>query len=845
MTPAELTFPVDPLLDDIASQLAQHPALLLTAEPGAGKTTRVPLHLLKQAWLADQTIVMLEPRRLAARNAARYMAQQLGEQVGETVGYRIRLEQRESANTRLLVVTEGILTRMLQQDPELSGVGLIIFDEFHERHLSSDLALALSQQCQQVWREDLKLLVMSATLDTDSLTAKLAAPVIHCPGRGFPVELFYRPKQQSDEPLARQVCRTVAEVLGSGRSGHILVFLPGTADIRRLQEQLQQQYENNEQLLILPLHGQLDDQQQKRALQDPPAGQRKILLATNIAESSLTLNGVDCVIDSGLERRMEFSPASGLGQLRTRDISQASATQRMGRAGRQRAGVCYRLWPESTHHTRPAHIEAEIRHSDLTPLLLELLLWGAQPDELVWLDFPPAAALAQARQLLYRLGYLEQPDSTQLSGDGAAAARLGMEPRWASALLQAQAHGSHQRCAELAAILQEWPHQQRRSDDIERLFQYASQQKLWQQRVKPLANRWLQQLPTRQPAFDTPYSLADCCLLAFPERLAQRRSNSTNGSSYRMANGVGVELQPDSDLHGHEWLVILDLTGGTPNRVRAALSISQQELAALLQQHPHWLSSNTVVDWQQQGTLLAERQQKIGQLVWQKQTIRDLSAADWRAAWLDYFAHPSQGLQRLGKLDWSDDCHNLRQRVALLRQYQVSQTETEENWPDWSDAGLLTTVADWLLPWLDNCRNERQLKALDMLNILKSSLSWQQQQQLDDWLPTHWQVPSGSRITIDYSQTPPRLSVKLQEMFGEPTQPAVLKGNLKLTLQLLSPGRKPLQLTQDLPNFWQNAYKEVRKEMRGRYPKHPWPEDPLSAEATALTKRALQRRDNN
>ncbi len=844
-TPA---FPVDPLIPDIVSALADNDSLLLTAEPGAGKTTRVPLALLQAEWLAGQQIIMLEPRRLAARNAARYMASQLGEQVGETVGYRIRLENRSSAQTRLLVVTEGVLTRMLQSDPELNGVGLIIFDEFHERHLHSDLALALCHQCQQVWRDDLKLLIMSATLDTDRLGEQLQAPLIHCPGRGFPVELDYRPARSPDERLPQQVARVVDEALNAA-DGHILVFLPGVADIQRCSDQLQPLLADHIQ--VLPLHGQLTDQQQKAALADVAAGQRKLLLATNIAESSLTLNGVDCVIDSGLERRLQYHPASSLSQLNTVNISQASAKQRMGRAGRQQPGRCYRLWPESTHHTRAQHIEPEIAQTDLSQLQMELMQWGASSDELLWLTPPPHASLNRAKQLLQSLGLCDgqQQGQQQLTAIGQFAARLGMDVRWAAALAHT-ASDSRRQTALLAAMMQEWPHKQSRSDDLERRWQWAQQQSLWKQRIEPLAQRWLSsagkatvqtsEKDTNSDEHD--HTLAMLTLLAYPDRLARRRGNHSAGKDsasgqYQLTSGTGVQLQRDSDLMNADWLVAVDVQG---EWIRAAIAISQNEIERWLAQFPQQLNRSVVVEWQANGSLLAEQQQRIGQLIWQRQPITNMSAEDWQSAWLDYFSRGRQSRQRLQQLNWTDDCHTLRQRIELVANSSISSPDGEP-WPDVSDDGLLANVEGWLLPYLSDCRNEKQLRQLDMLQLLKSTLSWPQQQALETLAPTHWQVPSGSRIRLDYSENPPVLPVKLQEMFGEPTQPAILNGQLQLLIHLLSPGRKPLQVTRDLPHFWQHGYVEVRKEMRGRYPKHPWPEDPLSAEATALTKRALQR----
>ncbi len=818
--------------------------VLLSAEPGAGKTTRVPLALLHEDWLSGQRIIMLEPRRLAARNAARFMAQQLHEAVGETVGYRIRLEQTVSAATRIEVVTEGILTRMLQDDPELNGVGLIIFDEFHERNLHSDLALALAHQCQQLLRPELRLLVMSATLDADSLGDKLQAPLLHSPGRGFAVSHCYRPLPNSNVRLAEHCASVIREALNAHNDGDVLAFLPGVADISHVQALLQETLNG---VLLAPLHGQLSDSEQKTALSPAPAGMRKVILATNIAESSLTIDGVRIVVDSGLERRMSFSPATGISQLQTRTISQASSVQRAGRAGRQAEGFCYRLWREEEQSRREPHIRAEILDTDLAPLLLELLHWGADLNDLLWLTPPPAASLNQARQILAQLGMLQPDAPLRLNEHGQRCAALGLEPRWAHALLCAQRLGMAAEACELVAVLQEWPHQQRHSDDAERLLSQARrQQGLWYNRVRPLTQRWQRQLRATSAA-----STLDCALiiaLAFPDRIAQRRSNKNNNNlSFRLSGGTGAELQHNSDLHNADYLAIADISGGQPDRIRLAAMLNSNTMMPLQEVAPQLFSERTEIGWNDSGQLKALRHQCLGQLILSSKPLPALSAADWQQAWRDYF------LQRgLSDLPWQDDANTLRSRMTLAAQYLNHNDAEAEQWPDISDQGLLQRLDDWLLPFCDNARNLRDLNKIALADALLSLLSWEQQQQLAQQLPTHWQVASGSRIALQYSnnpnrpndhqEQPPVLAVKLQEMFGYEDQPAVLNGRLPLLIHLLSPARRPLQVTRDLPHFWRHTYAEVRKDMRGRYPKHPWPEDPLSAEATALTKRALDKR---
>lgn len=852
--------PIDALLPQICSGLHQNTRLVLTAEPGAGKTTRVPLAMLEEPWLGGKTIVMLEPRRLAARNAARFMAQQLGESVGETVGYRIRLEQKSSASTRILVVTEGILTRMLQSDPELGDVGLIIFDEFHERHLHSDLALALSLQCQEVLRDDLRILLMSATLDTDTLCQSLDAPLLNSKGRSFPVEVHYRPIKNANERFEDQFTRVVKEAIQQ-TDGHILAFLPAIALINRLCERLSQELPRD--IDVLPLHGQLDDERQAQAIgsftgasaESDKTAVRKLLLATNIAESSLTIDGVRVVIDSGLERRMEFSPATGLSALKTRPISQASSIQRSGRAGRQSAGISYRLWSESEQNHRPAHHQAEILNADLSPLLFELKQWGAEADELFWLDPPPTASLNQASDLLIKLGICTKADDSDVSlltEHGKHCASSGMEPRLAHALLTSHQEGAGKLAANIIALMQEVAGLH--SDDLESLLpalehSQSSRKPVWVFRAKSLSQRLQKHLPSRSkpPVNLTPPVVI---ALAYPDRIAQLRSvqsSSAQPCTYKLAHGSGIELQRDSELQGKAWLAVATLTGGQPNRVRLAAELTEQDLEKLVELCPWLLQERLEISWQDEGHLKAERQQKLGDIIWRRKPIQQLSAADWQAAWRSFFKRGtaaqsgSQQASQLAALNWTDENIQLRRRITLLR-----QTFPEDHWPDTSDDALIERMDDWLMPYLTEAKHQKHLKQLPLTHMLLSLLEWHQREQLDQLAPTHWTVPSGSRIRLEYQedarQSPPVLAVKLQEMLGYEQQPSILNGRLPLMIHLLSPAQRPIQVTQDLPHFWRHTYADVRKDMRGRYPKHPWPENPIGAEATALTKRALSRR---
>ncbi|ASP40198.1 ATP-dependent helicase HrpB [Bacterioplanes sanyensis] len=792
------SLPIDALLSDIQQYLSQNHNVVLTAEPGAGKTTRLPLALLQQPWLEGKRILMLEPRRMAARNAATYMASQLGESVGQTVGYHIRLERKVSAATRLEIITEGLLTQRLQQDPELSDVGLIIFDEFHERHLHADLALALSHQCQQLLRDDLRLLVMSATLDADALAQQLQAQCLHAPGRSYPVALHYRPAQPQ-ETLTQHCLRILRQVLRD-HAGDVLVFMPGVAAIRACIDAWQ-----DDSVVLLPLHGQLSDKEQKRALQ--PQHQRRVIVATNIAESSLTLDGVTTVIDSGLERVAVFQPGSAQVTLQTRPIAQASAEQRSGRAGRQQAGQAYRLWAQSQHHGRAAHRDAEIVRSDLSALVLELLRWGAGADELLWLTPPPQALLSQATDLLIQLAIIDQHG--QLSEHGRRCAKLGLEPRWSHALTLANEHGCAQAACELAAYLQQWPASMRRSDDIERELNAARRHPLWQQRILPLAQQWQRRLHKVADS-KTPLSLAQLLYLAFPDRIAQRRHQS---DSAKLASGQGVQLKRDTDLHQYDWLVAAQLGGQQPAHIELAAGIDA--IASITELPYTQLRQRTLVDWNAQGQLKALQQQCLGALVIEQRELQQLDEEQWLSAWDSFFER--RGLQ---DLPWSDAARQWQQRVALMAQLAPSE------WPDCSDEGLLARRQQWLLPAVASLRQQKHLAQLDMTALLRQQLSWQQSEQLDSQLPIHWRSPAGRQLTIDYTQQPPRISARLQEFLGCQQHPRL--AHTPLSVELLSPANRPIQITADLPGFWHGSYAEVRKDMRGRYPKHHWPEDPAN-----------------
>src|SRR5690554_5504954 len=829
--------PITAVLPELLSTLASHTCVLLSAQPGAGKTTVVPLALLNEAWLQGQKIILLEPRRMAARNAATFMASSLNEAVGQTVGYRIRLENKTSTNTRIEVVTEGVLTRMLQADPELSGVGLIIFDEFHERHLHADLGLALALHSQELLRDDLKILVMSATLDVQNLTTELNAPLVSSEGRSFPLELHYRAASSSHSYnyLADLCTKVIHEALAY--EDDILVFLPGVREIKQLQDKLSSL---PAEYLVLPLHGQLPDKEQKAAI-EPADNQRKIILATNIAESSLTINGVRIVIDSGLERRNEFHVSSGLSELKTRYISQASSEQRAGRAARQASGVCFRLWPQSQQERLDKFIQPEILNADLAPLLLELYQWGATVDELFWLNPPPAAALNKAQQLLLQLGFIIA-EQDQLSEHGLACSTLCIEPRLAHALDVLNELNAGEQAAELIALMQEFPANQRQSDDINRLYQQVKNNKhLWQNRIQPLANRLislLKNLPfkelNKQDNVEKEDVPALLFALAFPDFIGQQRANS---EQFLLANGRGATLLSQSDLLSSDCLACADFSVNKQTLIRLAAALPLHIIDLLEELAPQLFSVQTEIGFQTNGQFIAKENKQLGRLVLASKQLPNLNAEQWQQAWKNYIQQ-----QGLDCLHWSDEAVQIRARLALVHsELEKSAADKNQAWPEVSDEALLSNLDHWLLPFLINARHLKHLEKVDLKGALLSLLDWQQQQALNSLVPTHFTVPSGSKIQIDYSQNPPVLAVKLQEMFGYEGQPAVLNGKVPLLIHLLSPARRPLQVTSDLPHFWRNTYADVRKDMRGRYPRHPWPEDPLNAVATRFTKAALLR----
>ncbi len=832
---ADPDLPVAAVLDALAARLAEGDAVL-EAPPGAGKTTLVPLALLDAPWLAGRTILVLEPRRLAARAAAERMAELLGEPVGRTVGYRVRLESRVSRATRIEVITEGVLTRRLQDDPALEGVGLVILDEFHERSLESDLGLALALQGRALFRaaDPLRLLPMSATLDGDAVAALLGgAPVVRCAGRRFPVALHYgEARRTDDDPCARTVA-TVRRVLAEA-PGSVLVFLPGRREITRVAEALEPFASPT--LQVLPLHGDLDLAAQHRIIDPPPEGVRKVVLATSIAESSLTIDGIRVVVDTGLSRLPAFDPASGMTRLVTRPLSRAASEQRAGRAGRLEPGVCYRLWSESQQAQLLPATPPEILQADLAPLALQLLRWGVDdPGELAWLDPPPAAAFAQARDLLHDLGAAEPgANGWRLTAHGEAMAALPAHPRLGHLLLCGADAGLARLACNLAALLSERdPWRGHEADVAHRLDLLDGRgRRGTPSRLRRLAGRYRDLLgarvtPERTDA-DDPRWVGYLLACAYPERIAARRGP---GPGYRLANGRGATLREDDPLVRSAWLVVANLgghAGQASDRIHLAAALDpalfDAELADRVSEVEH-------AGWDDAGErLVALSERRVGALTLDARPLDAPPTDAFRDALLERVRR-----EGLGLLDWPEAAQQLRGRVRLLRGH-AGAGEQANAWPDLDDAALLVSLEQWLGPALDGVTTLAAMRRIDTRALLMHLLPWPLPRELDAQAPERIEVPSGSRIRVDYTVDPPVLAVKLQEMFGCRESPRVANGRVALVVHLLSPAGRPLQVTRDLASFWSDGYLEVRKEMRGRYPKHPWPEDPLTAVPTRRTK---------
>ncbi len=799
-----MSLPIDEVIGDLRAALRQAGRVVLMAPPGAGKTTRVPLAILPDV---TGKIVMLEPRRLAARAAAERMAATLGERVGETVGYRIRGDAKVGKATRIEVVTEGILTRMLQSDPELTGIGALIFDEFHERSLNADLGLALAWEAREALRDDLALIVMSATLDAGPVAALLNdAPIVSSEGRAYPVETRWLDTPvKKDKRFDAATCDLIERAV-SETEGGVLVFLPGEGEIRRVASALRLPDDCH----VHTLFGAMEMKAQRAAIRPAETG-RKVVLATSIAETSLTIEDVRVVVDTGRARRARFDPGSGMSRLVTEPVSRAEAEQRRGRAGRVAKGTCYRMWTRGEEGALPAFPPAEIEVADLAPLALELALWGAGDGEgLAFLTPPNPGVLAEARALLTDLGAL---DATGITEHGKTLARLPLHPRLGHMLVLAG-----KAAAPLAALLGERDPLPRpapvdltlRLSALDRPGERNANRGVVD-RIRQETKR-LARLTRDAPAM----SAAEMAALAYPDRVGLRRKGDQ--PRYVLSGGKGAVLADDDPMAAARLIVVTD-TDGNPReaRIRQAIEITEAELRAV---HGDRIAWQKVCDWSKRdGRVVAREQERFGAVVLDDRVWRDADSATVARAMLD-------GVRQLG-LAPSPAANRFRARVALVR-------DMDPSLPDMSDAALMESLEDWLLPHLAGVKSTQDWKTFDLLGPLRAMLDWNQMQTLDKAAPAHFVTPLGARVPIDYSGEAPEIEVRLQEMFGVTTHPTV--GRTPLRVTLLSPARRPVQTTTDLPAFWETSYEDVRKDMRGRYPKHPWPENPADAAPTRRAK---------
>lgn len=844
--------PVSDVLPALKEALAGYSEAVLQAPPGAGKTTLVPLALLNEPWLEGRKIIMLEPRRMAARASAARMAQMLGEALGETVGYSIRLESKTSEKTRIEVITEGILTRRLQADPGLEDVGLVIFDEFHERSLDSDLCLALCIQGREMFREGspLRLLVMSATLDGDGVAQLLGgAPLVTSQGRQYPVQSYFAGTHKIREPLAPAVVQLVLRALHE-QSGSVLVFLPGQREINAVGRDLAKTLADaHADVVLAPLYGSLSMEKQQRAIDPAPPGLRKVVLATNVAETSLTIEGISSVVDSGLLREALFDPGTGMTRLATRRISRASAEQRQGRAGRLGPGQCYRLWSEEQHGRLVAHSGAEIMQADLAPLALQLLAWGVNdPVELDWLDAPPLAAWEQALDVLEKCGALFYSDGArpQLTPHGVRLAQMPLHPRLAHMLLVGCDIHATETASLLAAALSERNPLSGSQVDLAQTVAVL----MGEERCPPEAQGWFRRIwqqtrrfariasevhkPRRFSISVVPTDVMGVLLAsAYPDRIAKR--GDSNEPEFQLSNGRRAILQGDDHLARETWLAVAE-TGGqagqSSDRIYSATALNpacfDDILSPLVRQEE-------LVEWDnRQERFIAQRRTLCGQIEVRAEPLDIVSEEARSKALLGVVRR--KGLQIL---PWNKSLQQWRDRVRLMN--EVCSVEGDYTWPDLSDQGLLDSLEVWLLPYLGQVARLEDFQKLDLKSILNAMLPWPLPLELERLAPERLGVPSGSSIALDYSQRPPVLAVKLQEMFGCEETPTIAGGRVAVQVHLLSPAQRPLQVTQDLAGFWRSSYQDVKKEMKGRYPKHPWPDDPLEANATRHTKQRMEK----
>lgn len=843
--------PVEDILPPLRQRLAESTEVVLEAPPGAGKTTLVPLALMHEPWLADRKIIMLEPRRIATRSAAYRLASLLNEKPGQRVGYRMRLDSKIGPNTQIEVITEGILTRMLQDDPTLEGVGLVIFDEFHERNLDSDLALALCLKGQQLFGSDddkrLRILVMSATLDSLAISEMLDdAPIVKSEGRAYPVDIIYGRARKPDDRIVDRMVTTIKQALLENSESSVLAFLPGQGEIHRCAEALSDWLLDSKikGIHLRPLYGNLSIEQQQQAiapLSGKEAHDQKVVLATNIAETSLTIEGIDIVIDSGLARESRFDPATGMSSLHTVKISKASSEQRAGRAGRLRAGKCYRLWSVEQQNQLAPHGSPEILNTDLAPFALQLLQWGIDdPNELSWMDPPPKGPWQQAIDLLQSLGALEiKNHSHVLTAHGQSMSALPVHPRLAHLLIRGAETGFAKKACLLASLLSDRDPLSRDNPDISHRIELLSgeskcpaQHQGWLRRTQQLAQQIEQQLnklniKTPQSYLLTTQQMTAYLLAcAYPDRIARSR----HSGGFQLANGRSANLPGQHYLANSRWLAVAEVSniaGAQGDVIRSATALDETLFDGIMSD---FIRTQTIAEWDKKtARFIAEKQQKIGSLILNRKTLDKVPAEIKTGALIEMIQQ-----QGLDLLNWSKELKQWCARVNLLR-----QAEQDQQWPDLSEQALLKTVDSWLAPYLEQVNSLQDFKKLDLKSILQALLPWDRQQKLNELAPLRFTVPSGSSIAINYNESPPVLAVKLQEMFGCEQTPAIANGKIALLVHLLSPAGRPLQITQDLAGFWRSSYHDVKKDMKGRYPKHPWPDNPLLAIATRKTKRSL------
>jgi ATP-dependent helicase HrpB len=815
--------PIDAALPDLTAALHTRNTAVLVAPPGAGKTTRVPLVLAKEEWARDGRILVLEPRRLAARAAAERMAQTLGERVGETIGLRVRFGSKISRKNRIEIVTEGIFTRLILDDPMLGGIAAILFDEFHERSLDADLGLALARDVQQGLREDLKILVMSATIDGARVATLLGgAPVIESEGRAFPVETHYT--SRDTRPIEPQMADMILRAMRADK-GSLLAFLPGAAEIRRTRTQLEGRIDPSTDMVAL--YGALSGDEQDRAIAPAPPGRRKIVLATSIAETSITIEGVRIVADCGLARVPRYEPDVGITRLETVRVSRAGADQRRGRAGRTEPGICYRLWDEPQTAALEPYARPEILAADLSSFALDLAAWGSTPDKLAFLDSPPHAALAEANALLAELGAVDADG--RVTEEGKKLRQLPLPPRLARMVVDAARAGEGLPAAELAILIGERGLGGDDTDLRERLAMLRRDRSQRARDARGMAERWAQiaapatqRTPSLQEGGEQS-SVGAMIALAYPERIARNRGGGSG--AFVLANGRGASVDAASPLAREPFLAVAEVTGiASQGRILSAAPISLAEIETRFADR---VEAREEITFDTAGmSLRGRKSRRLGAISFAEQPIQ-VAPNDETAALL------ADGIARagIGRLPWTNALKQWRDRVMFLR-----ASEGDE-WPDLSDAALAQSARDWLAHALTGKTALGSFTPDEFEQALHALLPWALKRQLDDEAPTHFEAPTGSRVPVDYeAEGGPKISIRVQELFGLNRHPAIAGGRIPLLIELLSPAHRPVQMTRDLPGFWRGSYAAVRTEMRGRYPRHPWPDDPAAAAATRRAK---------